>query len=46
MSEVLKSIKINWEAPNGKPYSDIVKMSLKQYEDFVNNLLKLKKENN
>ena len=37
-----KPIKIHWVAPNGKQYEDVVNMSLEEYENFVNGLLKLK----
>ncbi len=40
-----KLIKVSWVAPNGKPYSDSINMSLDEYTNFVNNLLELKKRN-
>lgn len=40
-----KPISISWIAPNGKNYSDVVNMTLKQYQDFVNGLLEIKRGN-
>jgi len=45
MTETLKLIKIHWEAPNGREYKDAINMTIEQYEKFVNDLMKLKKEN-
>jgi hypothetical protein len=38
-----KPIKISWTAPNGKNYAETILMTLKQYENFVNSLLEIKK---
>lgn len=40
-----KLIKIHWIAPNGKHYQDDIPMTIEQYTDFVNILLKLKNSN-
>ena len=41
----IKPIEIHWVAPNGRKYVDTVNMTLEQYDNFVNNLLELKRSN-